>query len=133
MCYGTSSGTLTQLIHFGPLIAIFLISYITISGLYCLLLWWPPTTLYSIIHLIIYCTWPIIIFYNYFNAIFLGPGFVPKNWKPVSVFNQLILVFIKKDFNKNRKMKKTRSIYNIVRNVSHLKRLDHSNLDFFLF
>ena len=30
---------------------------------------------------------PLIIFYNYFNAIFIGPGFVPKNWRPVNTLN----------------------------------------------
>jgi hypothetical protein len=27
---------------------------------------------------------PLIIFYNYFSAIFIGPGFVQPGWKPVS-------------------------------------------------
>ena len=85
MCYGTSSGRLSQLFHFGPIIAIFLISFITYSGFVCLMQWWPPTTLASQIHLTIYLTWPVIIFYNYFNAVFLGPGFVPLNWRPVSL------------------------------------------------
>lgn len=82
MCFGTSSGRITQLLHFGPIIAIFLIVYITASGYYCLHQWWPSSTTYGFIHMCIYLTWPLIIFYNYFNAIFLGPGFVPKNWKP---------------------------------------------------
>lgn len=82
MCMGTSSGTLTQLLHFGPLIAIFLISYITACGYYCLVQWWPSSTLAGQIHMAIYLAWPLVIFYNYFNALFLGPGFVAKNWKP---------------------------------------------------
>lgn len=57
MCYGTSSGRLNQLLHFGPIIAIFLISFITISGLQCLLQWWPPTTLGGQIHIFVYLTW----------------------------------------------------------------------------
>lgn len=89
MCFGTSSGKLSQLFHFGPIIAIFLISFITWSGFQCLIQWWPPNTMASQIHLSIYLTWPLIIFYNYFNAVFLGPGFVPKNWRPVS-FNSIM-------------------------------------------
>lgn len=58
MCYGTSSGNLLQLFHFGPLIAIFLISYITTTGFYCLLQWWPPnSTTVALIHATIYCIW----------------------------------------------------------------------------
>lgn len=82
MCYGTSSGRLSQLLHFGPLIAIFLISFITYCGYNCLIQWWPANTTYAKIHMMVYLTWPLLIFYNYFNAVFLGPGFVPKNWKP---------------------------------------------------
>ena len=107
MCYGTSSGTLKQLLHFGPIIAIFLILFITISGFHCLVQWWPVNTTGGLIHAIIYCTWwqnkknisikiidinikffnsrPILIFYNYFNSMFIGPGFVPKKWQPVSL------------------------------------------------
>ena len=84
MCFGTSSGRLSQLCHFGPIIAIFLISFITYAGFVCLIQWWPPVDLSGKINIIIYLTWPLIIFYNYFNAIFLGPGFVPLNWRPVS-------------------------------------------------
>jgi palmitoyltransferase len=85
MCFGTSSGRLSQLCHFGPLIAIFLIVYITSTGFICLIQWWPPDTTAGQIHLAIYLMWPLIIFYNYFNAVFVGPGFVPKNWRPVII------------------------------------------------
>lgn len=27
--------------------------------------------------------WTVMILYNYFNAMFVGPGFVPLGWKPV--------------------------------------------------
>jgi palmitoyltransferase ZDHHC6 len=93
MCYGTSSGTLTQLLHFGPAIAIFLINFITISGLVVLVQWWPPEDIYSQLHLCLYLTWPVLIFYNFFNAIFLGPGYVPKNWKPDNVEDEARLQF----------------------------------------
>lgn len=86
MCYGTSSGTPKQLLHFGPLIASFLIIYITSTGFYCLMSIWPPNSKdpASIINFLIYITWPLIIFYNYLNAVFIGPGFVPDKWRPVS-------------------------------------------------
>ena len=57
MCFGTSSGRINQLFHFGPLIAIFLILFITFSGLHCLVQWWPPNTLSGQIHLFIYLSW----------------------------------------------------------------------------
>ena len=93
MCSGTSSGRLSQIFHFGPLIAIFLISFITSLGFICLVQWWPAdmnNDPLSVLHMSLYLTWPIIIFYNYFNAVFLGPGFVPYQWKPVS-FRKLFI------------------------------------------
>ncbi|CAF1111142.1 unnamed protein product [Adineta ricciae] len=86
MCFGTSSGRLSQLAHYGPIGAIILIIWITISGYHCLIQWYPPDIKdpLSIINFLIYWIWPVIIFYNYFRAIFVGPGFVPKGWKPAN-------------------------------------------------
>ncbi|RNA42259.1 palmitoyltransferase ZDHHC6 isoform X1 [Brachionus plicatilis] len=95
MCFGTSSGRLSQLCHFGPIIAIFLICFITYSGFLCLIQWWPPITLSGQINFIIYLTWPLLIFYNYFNAVFLGPGFVPLNWRPENKEDEKKLQFCK--------------------------------------
>ncbi len=30
--------------------------------------------------------WTVLILYNYFNAMFVGPGYIPLEWKPVSLF-----------------------------------------------
>lgn len=95
MCYGTSSGRLSQLFHFGPLIAIFLITFITVTGFQCLLQWWPPNDLAGMIHIAIYLTWPVIIFHNYFRAVYLGPGFVPMNWRPENKEDEAKLQFCK--------------------------------------
>ncbi|CAF1075876.1 unnamed protein product [Adineta steineri] len=86
MCFGTSSGKLSQLAHYGPIGAIILIIWITISGYHCLIQWFPPDIKdpLSIINFLIYWIWPVVIFYNYFRAIFVGPGFVPKGWRPAN-------------------------------------------------
>lgn len=93
MCFGTSSGRVSQLCHFGPIIAIFLILFITCMGFYCLLEWWPPIELSSQLHLLIYVFWPFVILYNYFNAVFIGPGFVPNGWRPDSKNDETKLQF----------------------------------------
>ena len=94
MCFGTSSGKLSQLAHYGPIGAIFLIVWMyerslflpighrlllafrTISAFHCLIQWFPPDGKepLSIVNFLIFWLWPVIIFYNYFRAIFIGPG-----------------------------------------------------------
>lgn len=86
MCYGTSSGRISQLFHFGPILAISIIVFISSCAFMCLFQWWPAkeSDPLSILNMGCFLAWPLFIFYNYFNAVFLGPGFVPKDWKPVS-------------------------------------------------
>ncbi|XP_033111663.1 palmitoyltransferase ZDHHC6-like [Anneissia japonica] len=80
MCFGP----LKRLCHWGPFIALFLIFYITTMSVYCDLVYWPPTldSYGSIVHFIILSSWIFFILFNYFNAVFRGPGFVPLGWKP---------------------------------------------------
>lgn len=72
------------LCHWGPLIALSLISIISSVTVYCSLIWWPIDTQGGIINLTIFLSWVTSTFYNYFRAIHLGPGYVPQDWKPVS-------------------------------------------------
>jgi hypothetical protein len=94
MCFGTSSGTLSQLAHYGPIGAIslivwmyveflseksdkfFVVLFRTISAFNCLTQWYPPDIKdpLSVINFLIFWLWPVVIFYNYFRAIFVGPG-----------------------------------------------------------
>ena len=78
------------LCHWGPLIALSLISIISSCTVYCSLLWWPIDTQGGIINLTIFLSWVIATFYNFFRAIHLGPGYVPRDWKPVSELSEQI-------------------------------------------
>jgi hypothetical protein len=135
MCFGTSSGKLSQLAHYGPLGAISLILWMyvrllfvksnytffffkcrTISAFHCLIQWYPPDHKdpLSVINFLIFWLWPVVIFYNYFRAVFVGPGiylyrekkfflfvlvffigFVPKGWKPVNQEHEKFLQYCK--------------------------------------
>jgi hypothetical protein len=48
----------------------------TISAFHCLIQWFPPHDKdpLSVINFLIFWIWPVVIFYNYFRAIFVGPG-----------------------------------------------------------
>eukprot|EP00058_Branchiostoma_floridae_P001612 XP_002587100.1 hypothetical protein BRAFLDRAFT_102617 [Branchiostoma floridae] len=73
---------LRRLCHWGPLVALFIIVYCYVMGVGCILIWWPPVTAAGVAHLIVYTAWELTILYNFFQAMLLGPGFVPLGWKP---------------------------------------------------
>ena len=90
-----SSGVLGrygQLIHWGPLIALGIISSVSTMAIQCDLMWWPPTSsVWAALNLIVFLSWIMLTLNNFFNACFVGPGFVPLGWKPVIFFLQYIL------------------------------------------
>ncbi|XP_013391587.1 palmitoyltransferase ZDHHC6-like [Lingula anatina] len=78
----SSEGSLMRLVHWGPLIALYIIFHISLSGLYCILMWWPPFTVGGAIHLAVYLFWLYLVLYNMISGSLKGPGFVPLGWKP---------------------------------------------------
>ncbi|XP_077999419.1 palmitoyltransferase ZDHHC6-like [Glandiceps talaboti] len=78
---------LKQLLHWGPLLALFIIIFVTGWAMLCTLVWWPVAIddIGSIVHFISIFTWLYLILYNFFKAAFLGPGFVEKGWKPANL------------------------------------------------
>jgi hypothetical protein len=89
----------------------------TISAFHCLTQWYPPDSKdpLSIINFLIFWLWPVVIFYNYFRAIFVGPGmylyyatrihflyvlifiigFIPKGWRPLNKEHEKYLQYCK--------------------------------------
>lgn len=79
-------GTWRQVLHWGPLIALSVIFTISIMTVKCGLMWWPPTQSWGgALNMTVFLTWVLLTLFNYFNAMFRGPGFVPLEWKPVSL------------------------------------------------
>ncbi|KAG5442800.1 Palmitoyltransferase zdhhc6 [Clonorchis sinensis] len=72
-----------RLFHWGPIIALFIIFYVAFFALRCSIYLSPPTQSlpgcfqFTFISFMLYR-----ILHSYFNATFLGPGFVPLAWKP---------------------------------------------------
>lgn len=87
----TSRSITRQLCHWGPMVALSLISLVIISATYSSIqLYGLPTVRYfKTMNFFTMYAMSFIILYVYFKA-FSGPGFVPLNWKPVR-YNELLL------------------------------------------
>ncbi|CAG0890782.1 unnamed protein product [Darwinula stevensoni] len=66
----------------------FIIKYITLIGVRCLLKWCPPAeSPFALLHFLVFLSWNGLVLYNYLCSVFIGPGYVKKGWKPDSEFN----------------------------------------------
>lgn len=74
----------TRLLHWGPLVAMLIIKCVSLTTLYYLVQWsvplWRPWP--NLLNLAAYCTLIITTFFNFFSAVFNGPGYVPAGWRP---------------------------------------------------
>lgn len=87
-----------RLLHWGTLLAQFLITSISITFLYCDTYFWPVATTRGIdwgafLHVFIFCASSVLTQYNFLMAIFVGPGYVPKMWKPEEDQHQTMLQY----------------------------------------
>ncbi|XP_072335468.1 palmitoyltransferase ZDHHC6 isoform X2 [Scyliorhinus torazame] len=74
---------LKRICHWGPIIALSVITICSSMAIIDSVLWyWPLDTPGGSINFILLINWTVLILYNYFNAMFLGPGYVPIGWKP---------------------------------------------------
>lgn len=79
-------GPFKVLCHWGPLVALGIVKCICLTSLHCLTMWWPPSdSLGGFINSLIFTGWNGLVLYNFFSAMFFGPGYVPVGWKPVSI------------------------------------------------
>lgn len=75
---------LKRLCHWGPIIALGVIAICSTMAMIDAVLWyWPLDTTGGSVNFIMLINWTVMILYNYFNAMFIGPGYVPLGWKPV--------------------------------------------------
>lgn len=90
-------------------------SFRTISAFHCLIQWFPPDTKdpLSIVNFLIFWLWPVIIFYNYFRAIFIGPGKNEIDENHLELFSFSHQVSFRKVGD--RRKKNTKIFFNIVR------------------
>lgn len=74
---------LFRFLHFGPIIALSIIKCVTFTTLYMTSQWLRMSDSFlAFINHLLYYTLIATTLYNFFSAIFVGPGFVPKGWAP---------------------------------------------------
>ncbi|XP_041671381.1 palmitoyltransferase ZDHHC6 isoform X1 [Cheilinus undulatus] len=72
-----------RLCHWGPVIALSVIAICSTMAIMDSIIWyWPLDTTGGSINFIMLLNWTVLILYNYFNAMFVGPGYIPLGWKP---------------------------------------------------
>lgn len=75
-----------RLCHWGPIIALSVIAICSTMAILDSIIWyWPLDTTGGSINFLMLINWTVLILYNYFNAMFVGPGYIPLGWKPVSI------------------------------------------------
>lgn len=75
-----------RLCHWGPVIALSVIAICSTMAILDSIIWyWPLDTTGGSINFIMLLNWTVLILYNYFNAMFVGPGYIPLGWKPVRI------------------------------------------------
>lgn len=90
---------LKRLCHWGPIIALGAIAICSTMAMIDSVLWyWPLHTTGGSVNFIMLINWTVMILYNYFNAMFVGPGFVPLGWKTarkrfLKMVNLMIIIF----------------------------------------
>ena len=73
-----------RLCHWGPVIALSVIAICSTMAIVDSVIWyWPLDTTGGSINFIMLLNWTVLILYNYFNAMFVGPGNIPLGWTPV--------------------------------------------------
>ena len=73
-----------RLCHWGPVIALSVIAICSTMAILDSIIWyWPLDTTGGSIDFLMLLNWTVLILYNYFNAMFVGPGYIPLGWKPV--------------------------------------------------
>lgn len=74
-----------RLCHWGPLVALAVVAVCSATAMADAALWyWPLDTAGGSVNFIMLLNWTVMILYNYFSAMFVGPGYVPLGWTPVS-------------------------------------------------
>jgi len=75
--------TLKRLLHWGPLLALFIMKFVSLTTMIAMGMWLPSNnSLIGLINFLLYCTQLGLMIYNFFCSVFQGPGYVPLGWKP---------------------------------------------------
>lgn len=83
-----------RLCHWGPMIALSVIAICSTVAILDSIIWyWPLDTTGGSVNFIMLINWTVLILYNYFNAMFVGPGYIPLGWKPENSQDSMYLQY----------------------------------------
>jgi len=74
---------LWRVFHWGPLVALGIIKWVTLATLYCTSMLWPPSeSLFGLVYTLLFSCLSSLTFYHFLSALSIGPGYLPPNWRP---------------------------------------------------
>jgi len=74
---------LWKVLHWGPLVALGIIKWVSLVSLYCNSMLWPPSeSVWGLLYTLIFSCLSSLTFYHFFSALCIGPGYLPPNWRP---------------------------------------------------
>lgn len=82
-----------SLLHWGPLVALSIIFILFLGSVYSSLIWWPPNNASGVSNIVLLIVFLSCIVYNFVKAAWVGPGYVPNEWKPANDDDQKLMQF----------------------------------------
>jgi len=74
---------LSRVLHWGPLVAIGIIKWVSLATIYCSTMWWPPAaSLGGLAFLAAFLALAGLTMYHFLSAMVDGPGYLPLGWTP---------------------------------------------------
>ncbi|XP_062352527.1 palmitoyltransferase ZDHHC6 isoform X4 [Cinclus cinclus] len=85
-----------RLCHWGPAVALAVVAVCSATAMADAALWyWPLDTAGGSVNFVMLLNWTVMILYNYFSAMFVGPGYVPLGWTPEKSQDCMFLQYCK--------------------------------------
>jgi len=79
MCNGVCS----RVCHWGPVVAIGIIKWVSLATVYSNTMWWPPESGWGgLINMFTFLLFSGLTTFHFFSAMCDGPGYLPKGWQP---------------------------------------------------
>ncbi|XP_064458012.1 palmitoyltransferase ZDHHC6-like [Ornithodoros turicata] len=83
-----------RLYHWGPLTALFIVFFIFLTSLHVTSMWWSPYKYTGgAINYVVFLTWVFLLVLNFMKALGVGPGFVPRHWRPATAEEEQFLQY----------------------------------------
>jgi len=80
--------------HWGPIVALGIIKWVSLSTVYSNTMWWPPESSWGgMANMIVFLVFSSLTTFHFFCAMCDGPGYLPKRWSPERSSDQRYLQY----------------------------------------